>query len=251
MDVGVLDLRFAREAGLDCGRAEVDALRSSVSGWSEVPLVNEDGGGLLGVLVMGFVGVVFTVFGGDFIATGDAGLTAGGATVGWGGVFGISAGSGVTGFGGSGSTRVDLRDGGRTSITFGGSAGGGGGSSTSGGAKSSKRLASGELVSFFNSGNGEVWIVGWIGCHRCPEEESPVFCALSRGGQSLPPTLPSPGEEVMLEVRGGGHSLFSFTSSLAESPVVCETTLELRGPGDDGGCFLVCCSNRPMRFATL
>ena len=47
--------------------------------------MNEDGGGLLGVLVLGFVGVVFTVFGGDldFFATGDGScLVVGGTTVG-------------------------------------------------------------------------------------------------------------------------------------------------------------------------
>lgn len=92
-------------------------------------------------------------------------------------------------------------------------------------------------------------MVGWIGSHRCPEV-SPEFCALSRGDQSLPPVLLSLGGEATLEVRGG-HSLFSFVSSLAESPVVWGTTLELRGPGDEERCFLVCCSNRPMRFATL
>ena len=92
-------------------------------------------------------------------------------------------------------------------------------------------------------------MVGWIGSHRCPRE-SPVLCALSRGGHSLPPVLLSFGGEAMLEVRGG-HSLFSFGSSLAESPVVWGTTFEVRGPGDDERCFFVCCSKRPMRFATL
>lgn len=68
-----------RDKGLDGGRAEVDVLRSLVSAWSEVPLVNDDGGGLLGVLVFGFVGVVFTVFDGDLVATEDGpGLMAGG-----------------------------------------------------------------------------------------------------------------------------------------------------------------------------
>ena len=220
VDVGVLDLKFVRDDGLDCGRAEADALRSSASGWSDVPLVNEDGGGLFGVLVFGFVGVVFTVFGGDFFAAGDgSGLVAGGATVGWGGVFGVSTGSGSTGFGGSGSTRVGFRDGGLTSITLGGSAGGEGDlSTTSGGVESSELLVSGDVCAFFSSGNGEAWIVGWIGCHRCLGE-SPVLCVLSRGGHSLPPTLLSFDVEVVFEVRGG-HSLFSFASSLAESPVV-------------------------------
>lgn len=49
----------------------------------------------------------------------------------------------------------------------------------------------------------------------------------------------------------GGHSRFT-TSSLATSPVWCESGVPVR----DGGapvsdCRLVCCSNRPMRFATL
>lgn len=59
---------------------------------------------------------------------------------------------------------------------------------------------------------------GWTGGHRCPEE-SPELWVLSRGGQSLPPTLLSFGGEAALEVRGG-HSLLSFISSLVESPVV-------------------------------
>jgi len=121
--------------------------------------------------------------------------------------------------------------------------------STSGGVESSEPLASGEVGLFFDSGNGEAWMVGWTGGHRCPLE-LPVPCALSRGGHSLPPTLLSFGGEETSEVRGG-HSLFSFISSLTESPVVWETTLELRGPGDEERCFFVCCSNRPMRFATL
>ena len=127
-------------------------------------------------------------------------------------------GSGSTGFGGSGSTRVGSRDGGVTSITFGGSVGGEGTSSTSGGVPSSEPLASGGVGVFFNSENGEAWIVGWTGGHRCPEE-SPELWVLSRGGHSLAPTLPSFGEGVTLEVRGG-QSRFSLASSLAESPVV-------------------------------
>lgn len=238
-----------RDVGLDGGRAEVDVLRSFASAWSEVPLVNEDGGVLLGVLVLGFVGVVFTVFVGDLVATEEGpGLAAGEVTTGW-GISGVSMGSGSTGFGGSGSTRVGFRDGGVTSITFGDSAGGEGVLSTSGGVPSSEPLASGEVRFFFNSENGEVWMVGWTGGHRCPGE-SPGPCELSRGGHSLPPTLLSFGGELMLEVRGS-HSLFSFISSFVESPVVWETTLELWGPGDEERCFFVCCSNLPMRFATL
>ena len=122
--------------------------------------------------------------------------------------------------------------------------------STSGGIISSEPLASGEVGLFFKSENGDAWMFGWIGGHRGPGR-SPDVCVLGRGDRSPPPpTLPSLGEEAMLEVRGG-HSLFSFVSSLAESPVLWETTLELRGPGDEEGCFFVCCSNRPMRFATL
>jgi len=69
--------------GLDGGRAEVDVLRSFGSAWSEVPLANEDGGGLLGVLVADFVGVVFIVFGGDLVTTEDGpGLVAGEVAVG-------------------------------------------------------------------------------------------------------------------------------------------------------------------------
>ena len=114
---------------------------------------------------------------------------------------------------------MGFRDGGVTSITSGGSAGGDGDLSTSGGVKSSESLASGEVGGFFSSGNGEAWMVGWIGCHRCPGESLPVLWVLSRGGHSLPPNLLSFGVEPMLEVRGG-HSLFSFASSLTESPVV-------------------------------
>lgn len=83
VDVGVLDLKFVRDVGLDGGRAEVDVLRSLASVWSDVPLVNEEGGSLLGVLVLGFVGVVFTDFGGDLVAIEDGpDWVAGGATVG-------------------------------------------------------------------------------------------------------------------------------------------------------------------------
>lgn len=51
----------------------------------------------------------------------------------------------------------------------------------------------------------------------------------------------------------GGHSLFSFVSSFAESPAICDDTLELRGIADatEDGWRLFCCSKRPMRFATL
>lgn len=69
--------------GLGGGRAEVDVLRSFASGWSEVPLVNEDGGDLLVVLAVDFVGVVFTVLDGDLVAAEDGpDLVAGGVTVG-------------------------------------------------------------------------------------------------------------------------------------------------------------------------
>lgn len=51
----------------------------------------------------------------------------------------------------------------------------------------------------------------------------------------------------------GGHSLFSFVSSFAESPAICDDTLELRGIVDatEDDWRLFCCSKRPMRFATL
>lgn len=50
----------------------------------------------------------------------------------------------------------------------------------------------------------------------------------------------------------GGHSRFSLSSSLAESPVIWETTLELLGEDVPvGGWRLDCVSNRPIRFATL
>lgn len=213
--VGVFDLRFVRDAGLDGGRPE-DVLRSFTSGWSEVPLVNEEGGCLLGVFAADFVGVGLAAFDGGLVATEDGpGLVAGEVTVGWGGVFGISMGSGSTGFKGSDSTRVGVRDGGMTSIT---SAGGEGALSTSGGAPSSEPLASGDVEVFISSENGEAWIIGWTGGRRCPGE-SPGLCELSRGGQSLMPTLLSFGGEATLELRGG-HSLLSLISSLAESPVV-------------------------------
>jgi len=58
-----------------------------------------------------------------------------------------------------------------------------------------------------------------------------------------------------LDMGLGGHSLFSLTSSLAESPVRCDETLTLRGimigDVDEVEERLVCCSKRPMRFATL
>lgn len=50
----------------------------------------------------------------------------------------------------------------------------------------------------------------------------------------------------------GGHSRRSLTSSLAESPVTCDTTLELRdGELAERDSRLVCVSNLPMRLATL
>lgn len=65
-------------------------------------------------------------------------------------------------------------------------------------------------------------------------------------------------EDVPIEdVLTGGHSRAVFISSFEESPVLCEATLEERGkPMDelDGEPAMdvrfVCCSNRPMRFAT-
>lgn len=58
-------------------------------------------------------------------------------------------------------------------------------------------------------------------------------------------------------VLTGGHSRATLDSSFAESPVLCEVTLEERGKAttelegeptiDDR---FVCCSKRPMRFAT-
>ena len=41
----------------------MDVLLSFVSAWSEVPLVNEDGGSLLVGLELGLVGVALTVLG--------------------------------------------------------------------------------------------------------------------------------------------------------------------------------------------
>lgn len=53
----------------------------------------------------------------------------------------------------------------------------------------------------------------------------------------------------------GGHSRFSLMTSFAESPVILEMTLELlpdmTGPVPACAVFLFCCSNLPMRFATL
>ena len=216
LGVGVFDLRCARDAGLDGGRPEADVLRSLTSGWSEGPLVNEEGGIWLGILVADFVGVGLAAFGGGLVATVDGpGLVAGGVLAGWGGVFSVSMGSDSAGFRGSDSTRVGSRDGGVTSIP---SAGGEGDSSTSGGEPSSEPLANGEVGVFFNSENGEAWMVGWTGGHRWPGE-LPAPCELTRGDQSLMPTLLSIGGEATLELRGG-HSFFSLTSSLVESPVV-------------------------------
>lgn len=50
----------------------------------------------------------------------------------------------------------------------------------------------------------------------------------------------------------GGHSRFSLSSSLAESPVSCDRTLELRGEAELLlGLRFKDCSKRPMRLATL
>lgn len=56
------------------------------------------------------------------------------------------------------------------------------------------------------------------------------------------------GGGLSFEAGFGGHSRFSLTSSLAESPVILEATLVLRGEMD---WRFFCCSNRPMRLATL
>ena len=97
-------------------------------------------------------------------------LVVGEVTTCGGGVFGSSAGSSSTGFGGSGSEIVVSRDGGTISITFGGSAGGEGDLSTSGGVASSELLARGDVGLLFRSENGEVWMIGWTGGHRWPIE---------------------------------------------------------------------------------
>lgn len=55
VDVGVLDLRFVRDAGLDGCWADV--LLSLTSAWREAPFENEDGGDLLVILAFCFVGV--------------------------------------------------------------------------------------------------------------------------------------------------------------------------------------------------
>jgi hypothetical protein len=49
----------------------------------------------------------------------------------------------------------------------------------------------------------------------------------------------------------GGHSRFSFVSSRLESPVIWDTTLELRGGELADDRRFVCVSNRPIRLATL
>jgi hypothetical protein len=66
-------------------------------------------------------------------------------------------------------------------------------------------------------------------------------------GGLVDPGVTRPSELVWT----GGHSRPALESSLDESPVVCETTLPGReGVPLDGGCFFVCSSKRPMRFAT-
>ena len=54
-----------------------------------------------------------------------------------------------------------------------------------------------------------------------------------------------------LPVLTGGQTRFSFTSSLSASPAMWETGVDTRGGTEVSDCRLVCCSNRPMRFATL
>lgn len=56
----------------------------------------------------------------------------------------------------------------------------------------------------------------------------------------------------VLETDFGGHSRFSLISSLVESPVIWDTTLELRdGELAERDRRFVCVSNRPIRLATL
>lgn len=81
VDVGVLDLRFVRDAGLDGCLVEVDVLLSLVSGWRAAPLEKDDGGSLPVDLVF----ACLVVFWEGLVATeGEAGLVVGGgeATVG-------------------------------------------------------------------------------------------------------------------------------------------------------------------------
>lgn len=83
VDVGVLDLKFARDVGLDGGWAGAEDLRSLASVCSEVPLANEDGGSLPVALALDFVDVALTVFEGGLVSTGGRSASVvGGATVG-------------------------------------------------------------------------------------------------------------------------------------------------------------------------
>ena len=69
--------------GLEDVWVEVDILQSFGSGWSGVPLVNEKGGCLSGVLVSSFAGLIFVVLGGDLITIESSpGLVMEGVTVG-------------------------------------------------------------------------------------------------------------------------------------------------------------------------
>lgn len=85
------------------------------------------------------------------------------------------------------------------------------------------------------SGVGRAGLVGVASCTGGPAEEvttAAVSFSFSAFGR-------------------GGHSRFSFTSSRGPSPARCDTGVPVRGGMDVKDCRFVCCSNRPMRFATL
>ena len=99
VDVGVLALRFVRDAGLGSCWAEVEVLLSLASAWGEAPLENEEGGDLVVILVFGFAGVGLMDFEEGLVATEEGpDLEVGGEVAGWGGTLGVSTGSGSRGF---------------------------------------------------------------------------------------------------------------------------------------------------------
>lgn len=77
--------------------------------------------------------------------------------------------------------------------------------------------------------------------------------ATSRGGGDVASTLGSGSFSFSFSAAfgRGGHSRFSFTSSFAASPATFESELDVRAGAEPIDCRFVCCSNRPMRFATL
>ena len=215
---GVTD---AREGGLDRDGVdftadEMDAVELERAGW------NDDGGDFAGVRV-GAPGFALAVLG--LLLDG----VVGGRVVDGRAAAGLEAGTAFFGDGGVGETTLsDVT--GETEVCS-------GAFSAAGGAGAGSGAAAGISGAGFGSGSGSGSDAGAGGSGDLIKLSSFDSNALATIG-----------------ARGfGGHSRRSLSSSFAASPVCCDATLDERGGTADAAfcCFLFCCSNRPMRLATL